>query len=214
MLCLGKLCKVWPISSFFLLSVLPLCFFASATCKCSIAHCLPLFCQRCKLPNHCVHGVHVRLIFFSFWEATKYLIKKKQAGRGKQFSLTWMDCHETKNISAIPGNFKGCLQMRQVSELLKKVAKVFVVESVMCLILKCAYQLFPLIANETSYVKIAKYKFYWGWWDSCCWIILVFYLKYFCSSLLNNFLQKSTPFGLPVNLADGRNLKKAALKVN
>lgn len=65
-----------------------------------------------------------------------------------------------KSISAVPGNFKGCLQTRQVSELLKKVVKVFVVESVMCLIFKCAYQVFPLIENENLCIKIAKYKFY------------------------------------------------------
>lgn len=70
-----------------------------------------------------------------------------------------MDCYKTKSISAIPGNIKGCLQMREVSELLK-VAKVFVVESISCLILKCAYQLFPLIENENLGIKIAKYKFY------------------------------------------------------
>lgn len=50
--------------------------------------------------------------------------------------------------------------MRQVSELLKIVVKVFVVESVMCLIFKSAYQVFPLIESENSCIKLAKYKFY------------------------------------------------------
>lgn len=140
-------------------SVSSLCFLASAACQCSQHTCL--CSDRGTRYPALVYGDFVS-IWIGFWEATKYLILKKQAGIGKQFSLTWMACHETKSIAAVPGNFKGCLQTRQVSELLKKVVKVFVVESVMCLIFKCASQLFPLIENENSCIKIAKYKFYWS----------------------------------------------------
>jgi len=57
------------------------------------------------------------------------------------------------------GTSKAAGKRGECQELLK-VAEVFVVESVMCLIFKCAYQLFPLIENENSCIKISKYKFY------------------------------------------------------
>lgn len=58
------------------------------------------------------------------------------------------------------GTSKAACRRGKCQSFSKKVVKVFVVESVMCLIFKCAYQVFPLIENENLCIKIAKFEFY------------------------------------------------------
>lgn len=137
--------EVWPFSSSFLLCVLPL-LLASADCQCSQHTCL--CCQRHPVPSSS-HGEFVS-IWIGFWEAAEYLIKKASRHRKTvQF-----------NFLLFQGTSEAACRRGKCQSFSEKVVEVFVVESVMCLILKCAYQVFPLIENENSCRKIPKYKFY------------------------------------------------------